>query len=318
MSTELTQQEIDAVFDRSHAARAGEPDAKPFDFRGLDRIPKSQLRAINVLHEEFAHSLSSSLSAYLRSQIVVNLISLEQVSYSEYTGGLTSPTCIAYLSLKPYDGTAILEMSPDIVFTMVENILGGGKHASPKIQRKITDIEKIIVQTILRVVLHDLDEAWKSVADVRFSLQSLASEPQLLHALSPSEAVVVVTLEIRIGEVSGVLNLTIPSILIKRLRRNFEQLRQAGTQVATAGEQIHMAKLVRRAAVSLEVCLEGVALTPNELLKLDVGDVIVCAHALQRPVVGVLNGVPKFRGEIVLSSQKRCFSVGDAIRDDRA
>jgi flagellar motor switch protein FliM len=79
-----------------------------------------------------------------------------------------------------------------------------------------------------------------------------------------------------------------------------------------------MAKLLRRAVVNLEVCLEGVALTPNELLKLDVGDVIVCAHPLQRPVVGVLNGVPKFRGEIVLSAQKRCFCMGDAIRDDAA
>src|SRR5581483_5732150 len=122
----LSQQEIDNAFKmaNSQAAQDDAPKAEPYDFRRTDRIAKDQLRTIHFLHENFARSMSSSLSAYLRSYVVVNLISVEQLSFLEFTQSLSSPTSLITLGLKPYDGSAILEINPSLAFPIVEMLLG--------------------------------------------------------------------------------------------------------------------------------------------------------------------------------------------------
>src|ERR1035441_2611145 len=116
---QLSQQEIDAVFQNTSgkpADRAGAKRAEPFDFRRPDRIAKSQLHAIHQLHDNFVRNLVSSLSAYLRSYLIINLVSVEQLSYSEFLECLPSPTCPASLGLRPYDGNAVLEMNSSLIF----------------------------------------------------------------------------------------------------------------------------------------------------------------------------------------------------------
>src|SRR5436305_191667 len=122
---ELSQEEVDAVVQEPEDAGPRKAsEVADFDFGHLDRIPKSKVRAVHLLHENFVRNLSSSLSAYLRSYVALNLASLEQVSYSEFLEGLASPTCIAYLGLQPYEGTAVLEMNTGLMFAFLELLLG--------------------------------------------------------------------------------------------------------------------------------------------------------------------------------------------------
>jgi len=309
MKRQLTQREIDAVFQNSDSNPEAAPATTTFDFSRLDRIPKSRLNAIHQLHEDFVRSLSSNLSAYLRAAVTLNLVSLEQISYSEYLEGLASPTCLAYVSLKPYEGTAIMEISPSVVFTLVELLLGGsGKETAP-MQRKITEIEKGIMQGVLRVILNELHEAWKNVADIRFAVQLLASEPQLMHVLDPTEAVVVITLELRVGPATGVLNLAIPSIFIKRLNHKFEQMRQVRRADPTERDRANIARLIGSAGVSFEARLEPTRVLASDLIDLEVGDVLTLGHSLDRPVTGLLNGQALYSGHIVVKNEKLMLQV---------
>src|SRR5271165_2727274 len=124
----LSQEEIDDVFRNLRDSPADEDPAlraEPYDFRRPDRIAKDQLRAIHVLHENFARSLASSLSAYLRAYAVVNLVSVEQLSFMEFSHCLPSPSCLVSLAMKPFDGNALLELNPALVFPILEMLLGG-------------------------------------------------------------------------------------------------------------------------------------------------------------------------------------------------
>src|ERR1700726_2376260 len=115
----LSQEEIDSVFRNVRDIPEEDDPAKraqPYDFRRPDRIAKDQLRAIHLLHENFARSLASSLSAYLRAYVTVNLVSVEQISFREFIQCLPSPTCIVSLGMKPYEGNAVLEINPSLVF----------------------------------------------------------------------------------------------------------------------------------------------------------------------------------------------------------
>src|ERR1700730_6713524 len=128
MERVLSQEEIDDVFRNLRDTPEDEDPAKraePYDFRRPDRIAKDQLRAIHQLHENFARSLASSLSAYLRIHLLVNLVSVEQLSYMEFMECLPTPTCIASLSLKPFGGNAVMEINSSLVFPILEILLGG-------------------------------------------------------------------------------------------------------------------------------------------------------------------------------------------------
>jgi flagellar motor switch protein FliM len=310
MKRELSQQEIDAVFQGTgDAGRDKLPDATSFDFTRLDRIPKSQLRAIHLLHENFARNLASSLSAYLRSYASLNLVSLEQISYSEFLEGLSSPTCIAYIGLQPYDGTAVMELNPNLMFGLLELLLGGNGKSKVNIKRKITEIEKNLVQTLMRVVLHDLSEAWKSVTDINFSVQSLASEPQMLHVLAPAEAVVVIAIDVRVADYTGLLNLAIPSIFIKRLRHKFDQLRQVRRAASTVKNQSQLSDLIQDATLTLEARIDGGRISTKGLLNLEVGDVLVLDHPVGRDIKGFLNGCDKYIGGVVTVRDKLALQV---------
>jgi flagellar motor switch protein FliM len=319
MKKVLSQEEIDAVFQGATAAEPArqmqsQSEIAAFDFHRLDRIPKSQLQSLHQIHENFVRSLASSLSAYLRSYVALNLVSLEQISYGEFLEGLASPTCIAYLGLQPYDGKAVLELSNNLVFGLIELLLGSKGRASAPVNRKITDIEKKLVQTLLRVVLRDLSEAWKNVADIAFSVQSLASEPTILYVLSPGEAVIVIAVEVRVGAASGLMNLAIPSIFIKRLRHKFDQLQKIRKVESTESDQQFIAQLIQDSKLTLEVQIPNGVISAKALVGLEPGEVIVLDHPLDREVSGFLNGKEKWRGNVTVRGEKVAFEVSKPSR----
>jgi flagellar motor switch protein FliM len=317
MKKDLTQTEIDAVFrglGASDPAKDGQTDIQPFDFNRLERIPKSQLQALHLVHENFCRSLASSLSAYLRSYSVLNLVSLEQITYQEFLEGLASPTCIAYLAMSPYDGTAVLELSTSLVFGLIELLLGSKGRSSLPVQRKITDIEKRLVQTLLRVVLRDLTDAWKSVAEVEFAVQSLSSEPQLLNVIAPTEAVIVIAIEVRAGAAIGLMNLAIPSIFIKRLRSKFEQLQKIRKVESTTRDQRHIAQILHSTKVTLEVQIPAGVVSAKTLMDLEQDDVLVLDHPIEREVTGTLNGKDKWLGHIVVKNDRMTFELKEQIK----
>src|SRR5579863_617798 len=163
----LPQDEIDSVA-KDKTEGAGDHDtsnrAQAYDFRRPDRIAKDQLRAIHLLHENFARSLASSLSAYLRAYVAVNLVSVEQLSFLEFTQCLPSPSCLVVLGMKPYDGNTVLEINPSLVFPILETLLGGSGKIGTKINRELTEIERSILDGLLRIILQDLRSSWGAVA----------------------------------------------------------------------------------------------------------------------------------------------------------
>src|SRR5262249_54133804 len=157
--------------------------------------------------ESFARSLSSSLSAYLRNYALVNLVSVEQLSFMEFSQCLPAPTCLVSLAMRPFDGNAVLEINPSLVFPILEMLLGGTGKSALRPDREVTEIEQSILESIFRIVLHDLKDAWSSVSSMNFTMESFKTESQLLQVLAPNEAVVAVSLEVRIGDSSGMMNI---------------------------------------------------------------------------------------------------------------
>ena len=313
MNRQLSQQEIDAVFENLEDRKApGPTPAKKgirFDFRRLDRIAKSQLRAIHLLHDTFVRNLGSSLSAYLRSYLTVNLVSVEQLSYGEFLEGLPSPTCITSLSLKPYEGNAVLELNPSIIFPVLEMLLGGNGKNPAVVQREITEIEQSLLDALFRIILHDLTEAWKGVTTIDFKIDSMEKEPQLLQVLAPNEAVVAVGIEVRTGDSTGMMNMAMPAIIIKMMRQKFEQQWSVRKAESSEAEQERMLGFLGDAVVELDSRLEGARFSVEDFLSLEEGDLVMFDHPLHRCVDGIINGKIKFKGQLVRVGHNKAFRI---------
>ncbi len=309
MERSSIQHGIDEDSERTAGAKDFSAEVKKFDFQNFDKLAKSQLQALHLVHENFSRNVASSLSAYLRSYVALNLVSLEQISYGDFLGGVSSPGCIAYISLQPYDGSAVLDINTALAFRFIELLLGSKEQALMQVQRKMTDIEKKLLQTILRILLHDLRDSWRSVADIDFAVQSLANEPQLLYVLAPSETMIVITIDVRLGSISGLMNLAIPSIFVKRLRNNFDQLRKVGKAEATDSNQLHMGRLLQNLKLNFDIQLPGGDLDGKTLLDLKVGDVLVLDHPREAPLRGLLNGKQKWLGSVLEHGGKLAFEV---------
>jgi flagellar motor switch protein FliM len=318
MSRQLSQQEIDAVFQNTQgrpAERAGAKRAVLFDFRRPDRIAKSQLRAIHQLHDNFVRNLVASLSAYLRSYLIINLVSVEQLSYSEFLECLPSPTCIASLGLKPYDGNAVLELNSSLIFPILEILLGGDGKLQFSAQREITEIEQVLLDGLFRLILRDLKEAWTLVTNIDFTIETIETEPQFLQILAPTEAVVAVAIEIRIGDSIGMMNIAMPSIIVKMMRQKFDQQWTLRKSASTELEQSRILGLIRQAYLPSEVLLSGPTLLLRDLMNLEEGDVLSFEFPVTRPLDLMLSGQRKFLGEIVNAGRRTAFRVGERFKD---
>ncbi|MCX6594925.1 MAG: flagellar motor switch protein FliM [Acidobacteria bacterium] len=308
----LTQHEIDNVFRNLQAQRASDDisrRAQPYDFRRPDRIAKEQLRSIHILHENFVRSLASSLSAYLRAYVIVNLVSVEQLSFMEFLQCLPSPTCMVSLNMAQFDNNALLELSPAIVFPVLEMLLGSASVSTVKMEREVTEIEQSILDGVMRIILRDLREAWRQVATIDFSIDSFETEPQLLQILAPNEAVVAVSIEVRIGDISGMLNLAVPSITVKMLGQKFDQQWTTRKTEASEGEQQRVMKLIRSSTMHFDTRLRGPTLSVENLLKLSAGDVLAFDYPIDRPIDLTINGRLKYKAKIVASGRKRAANL---------
>ena len=303
MSAKLSQDEIDRLFQEhgslsKKAARAARA-AVTYDFRRPDRIPKEQLRSIHLMHDFLARNLASSLGAYLRAYVTVSLVSVEQLSFGEFLQYLPTPTCISSIGMKPMEGNSVLELNPSLVFPMLDTLLGGTGAAIAEATREITEIERSIVEGVVRIILHDLREAWAPVAELTFTVEATETQPQLMQILSPNEAIVAIGFEITMGEARGMMNFGVPSILIKMMGQKFEQQWSIQRSTGSLDERHRMQALVKRVPVAIDAQLVGAKVTVRDLLGLQAGDVVSLDLPLRRQAQLHVNGKSKFKGEVV-------------------
>jgi flagellar motor switch protein FliM len=240
-------------------------------------------------------------------------VSVEQLSYSEFLECLPSPTCLASLGLKPYDGNAVLELNSSLIFPILEILLGGDGKLQFTAKREITEIEQVLLDGLLRLILRDLREAWTLVTPIDFTIENIETEPQFLQILAPTEAVVAVAIEIRIGESIGMMNIAMPSIIIKMMRQKFDQQWTLRKSASTEQEQARILNLLRSAELPSEVLLSGPQLLLRDLVNLEEGDILSFEFPAGRPLDLLLNGQPKYLGEIVNAGRRAAFLVRECI-----
>ncbi|MBP5696388.1 MAG: flagellar motor switch protein FliM [Treponema sp.] len=224
MNEVLSQDEIDQLLQAISTGESETDDFKPvsdtrrikiYDFRRPDKFSKEQIRTVSNMHETFARLTTTSLSAQLRTLVHVHVASVDQLTYEEFIRSIPTPTTLAVINMDPLKGNAVLEIAPEITFIMIDRLFGGSGDTGGKVNRDLTDIEQSVMEGIIVRILANMREAWTQVIDLRPRLQQIETNPQFAQIVPPSEMVILVTLEIKIGEEAGMMNICIPYITIE-------------------------------------------------------------------------------------------------------
>jgi len=190
-------------------------DVRSYDFKRPERVSKDQMRALEAIHEGFARNFGASLSGFLRTIVEVRVTTTEQLTYSEFIYSLPNPTCFNLLAAPPLDGQMCLEISPLIIYPIIDRLLGGSNAEMFIPQRPLTSIEQRLISRIIDRALDNLTEVWSALVEVKFRLNETESNPHLVQIVAPNEVVVVVGFELKMGARAGTISLCIPFNVIE-------------------------------------------------------------------------------------------------------
>ncbi len=282
------------------AAPARHPEVRPYDFKRPERVSKDQIRALEAIHEGFARNFGAALSGFLRTIIEVRVATIEQLTYSEFIHSLPNPTCFNLVTASPLEGQLCLEVSPLIVYPIIDRLLGGSNAELFIPQRPLTTIEWRLVKRITDRALANLTEVWANLVQVRFELAETESNPHLVQIVAPNEVVVVIGLELKMGSRAGTMTLCFPFNLIEPVMGKLATQSWLAYQRKASSQQQRdrITTHLRTAEVNLRAFLAETTITVNDLLNLQPGDIIPTAKPASAELIVQVEDRSKFAGRL--------------------
>jgi len=318
----LDQSEVDALLAAASTGTMPERRAQPrnaaprrdiavYDFKRPERVSKDQMRSLEGIHDAFARNFGASLSGFLRTIIETRVAVCEQLTYSEFIRSLPSPTCFNLLNVSPLSGQMCLEISPLIIYPIIDRLLGGNSPETYIPQRALTNIEHRLVARITERALSSLTEAWAQLVEVKFELAETESNPQLVQIVAPNEVVVVIGFEIKLGARSGTMSLCIPFNVIEPvIQKLATQAWVAYSQRARHdGNRELLEKRLRVAAVEVRAVLGVTKITVNDLFSMSPGDILRLDKPVSSDVLLRVEGRDKFTGRIAQRKGVRVIRI---------
>ena len=222
MEKVLGQEEIDAMFataratDETNEAEVSVKVAELYNFGRAGHISNDQMRAISTVNDLFARNLMHTVGAWLRTEYRVALVSGEQMPYTEFVERLTELTYICSIRLEPLGAMGLLEIEMGLASPMVDLLLGGKGRAETS--RVLTDIEELIMASVVQMMIKELNSAWASVG-LQFSFDRRESTAQVGRMMPTAEKTLCVCFEVRMPEATGALNICLPAVVLNTILR---------------------------------------------------------------------------------------------------
>ena len=280
----MSQAEIDALL---AAVNSGEVNTeeikqedtrkiKTYDFKRPDKFSKDQIRTLYMLHESFTRLLNTYLSTHLRTLVNVEVASVEQLTYQEFVQSMANPSVISVLGVPPLKGNIIFEVGTDLAFAFIDRVFGGDGNTAMK-ARVLTDIEDAVMRRFINAAMVNFKEAWANVATINPFLEGTESNPQFTQIVTPSEMVVIVTIQAKIGEIEGMMNVCIPYLVLEPIMSKLTTTFWVASSISKEGNDAQVGLIqskLSKTLVPFVVEVGEVQITIREFLTLGFGDVL--------------------------------------------
>lgn len=322
----LSQSEIDkllsALSDGTVSAEDVKADEeqkkiKMYDFKRPDKFAKDQIRTLFMLHESFSRLLNTYLSTHLRTLVNVEVASVEQLTYQEFVQSLANPSVISVLAVPPLKGNIIMEINTEIAFAFIDRVFGGEGKTGLK-PRVLTEIEEVVMKRFIDTAMRQLQEAWSTVVEFSPTLEATESNPQFTQIVPPSDMVVIVTIQMKVGDVEGMMNICIPYLVLEPIMSKLTTTYWVASSVSKDDdpEQVKiLQKKIKRTEVPFVVQLGSLDITINEFLTLGFGDVLQMDTKVEDNLSCLVGHRPKFYCRPGTSGKKMAVQITKVINE---
>lgn len=311
MADILSQSEIDELLvalasggappEAESALEEPQQQVREYDFRTASKFSKEQMRMLHFIFENYAGRLGTFLSGSLRARCAVELISIEEQTFSEFSNSLPTPAFIAILNMPPLAGSSLLELSTGVAYEIVGRLLGGSGNFEHVGSKSFTEIELNILNRVCTQMLSIMGESWARITTLRAEIERVETNVQFAQIVVSSEPIAIITLGVSIGNVSDIINICIPQPALQPIAAKMTMrlwYNAPGAVQRTQGSPLRPEVNARVSVtpVALRATFNPTDATISDLLNLQVGDVIRLEHPVTRGVTLLVEHIPKFRG----------------------
>ncbi len=326
MGEVLSQNEIDSLL---QALSSGELDAeeikdndekqvKNYDFARPAKFSKEHLRTLEIIFEHYGRLLSTNLPVYLRKTIQVEVMNSEAVSYSEFSNALSNPVLLGIIDFAPLKGSIILEMASNLGYAIVDRMLGGAGEPLDK-TREFSEIELLIIERIFTVCVNLMREPWENVVDIHPRLERIETNSQFAQIISPSEMIAIVTINIKLGDVEGLMNICLPYITLEDVMDKLNTKYWYST-IQDKDETEYMyaiESLISKASIPIKAVLGNSTISVSDFSSLQVGDIIRLDTKVEDELDVFVGNIKKFTALPGSSEGKYAVRVTSIIREEQ-
>lgn len=317
MSEVLSQDEIDNLLkalssgelDVDEYKESNEVQVKNYDFTRPAKFSKEHLRTLEIIFEHYGRLLYTNLPAYLRKNVSVEVMNSEAVAYSEFANALSNPVLLGLIEFAPLSGNVIMELAPNLGYAMIDRLLGGSGVSLEK-KRNFSEIEINILERIFTVCVDLIREPWQNVVELRPRLERIETNSQFAQIISPTEMIAIVTLNIKIGEIEGLMNICLPFLTLEEVMDKLNTKYWYSTMQEKDDEtyQEVIETLIQKAKIPVKAMLGRSTISVGDFVNLQKGDIIKLDTNIEDELDVFVGNIKKFK------SMPGSFSDNYAVR----
>lgn len=325
MGDVLSQNEIDSLL---QALSSGELDVeeikdnnekqvKDYDFARPSKFSKEHLRTLEIVFEHYGRLLSTNLPVFLRKSVQVEVMNSEAVTYSEFSNALSNPVLLGIVNFAPLQGNIIIEMASNLGYAIVDRMLGGQGESIDKV-REFSEIELLIIERIMVVCVNLLVEPWENVVEIHPHLERIETNSQYAQIISPSEMIAIVTINVKIGNVEGLMNICLPFLTLEDVidKLNTKYWFSNMTRMDDTDYSGTIENLIQKVQIPVKAVLGNSTISVSDFATLQKGDIIRLNRNVEDELDVYVGNIRKFTALPGESGDKYAVRVTSIIREE--
>ena len=325
MGEVLSQDEIDNLLkalstgelDADEMKNTDERQVKDYDFARPAKFSKEHLRTLEIIFEHFGRLLATNLPAYLRKSVSVDVVNSEVVIYSEFSNALSNPVLLGVVGMDPLMGNVIMEMASNLGFAIVDRLLGGVGNSLEK-ERDFSEIELSILERVFTICVNLLHEPWENVVEITPRLNRIETNSQFAQIISPSETIAIVTINLKIGDVEGLMNICLPYTTLEPVMDKLNTKYWFSTMKEKDSNSYEAAieNIIDNALIPMKAVLGTSKINVQDFVNLQLGDIIRLDRKVDDELEVYVGNIKKFKALPGYSDNKYAVRVTEFLREE--